>query len=247
MKVILIDDELANLEDLQYLLGKNCPDVKVVGRASNIEDALQLINLHLPDLLFLDIQIGKSTGFYLLLRLGRKNVEVIFVTAYDHYGIQAIKFAALDYLLKPVDPDDLIAAVLKAEERISSKISKGQLDFLLSQIKQSKHSIPKIALPQQHEIRYVPVDEIMRCVADNTYTYFHLSNGEVILISKPLKEYSDLLKPQGFLRAHQSHLCNRIFVKSWLKEDGGMLLMSNGDKIPVSKPNREMVKGILAE
>jgi two-component system LytT family response regulator len=87
----------------------------------------------------------------------------------------------------------------------------------------------------------------MRCVADNTYTYFHLSNGEVILISKPLKEYSDLLKLQGFVRAHQSHLCNRIFVKSWLKEDGGMLLMSNGDKIPVSKPNREMVKGILAE
>ncbi|MEJ7559303.1 MAG: LytTR family DNA-binding domain-containing protein [Pedobacter sp.] len=246
MRAILIDDELANLEDLQFLLEKNCPEVKVVGRASNIEDALQLISLNLPYLLFLDIQIGKNTGFDLLLRLERKDVEVIFVTAYDHYGIQAIKFAALDYLLKPVDPGDLKVAVSKAEERISSKISKGQLDFLLSQIKQTKHGIPKIALPQQHEIRYVSVDEIMRCVADNTYTNFYLSSGEMILISKPLKEYSDLLKPQGFVRAHQSHLCNPSFVKSWLKEDGGMLLMNNGDKIPVSKPNREMVKALLA-
>jgi two-component system LytT family response regulator len=247
MRAILIDDELANLEDLQFLLEKNCPEVKVVGRAGNIEDALQIINLHVPDLLFLDIQIGKNTGFDLLLRLGRKDVEVIFVTAYDHYGIQAIKFAALDYLLKPVDPGDLITAVSKADERISSKISRGQLDFLLSQIQQTKQGIPKIALPQQHEIRYVLVDEIMRCVADNTYTNFYLSNGEMILISKPLKEYSDLLKPQGFVRAHQSHLCNPSFVKSWLREDGGMLLMSNGDKVPVSKPNREMVKALLAK
>ena len=118
---------------------------------------------------------------------------------------------------------------------------------MLSQIKKSEATIPKIALPQQHEIRYVSVDDIVRCVADNTYTFFFLSNGDKILISKPLKEYAGLLKPQGFVRAHQSHLVNPKFVKSWLKEDGGTLLMTNGDKIPVSKPNREMVKEVLGK
>ncbi|KQN38010.1 two-component system response regulator [Pedobacter sp. Leaf41] len=247
MRAILVDDELANLENLQVLLSTNCPDVKVVATANNIDDAFEKINLHRPDLLFLDIQMGKTTGFDLLNQLGDKTFEVIFVTAYDNYGIQAVKFAALDYLLKPVDPDELMVAVSKAENRIANKMSGEQLNFLLNQIKRSEPTVPKIALPQQHEIRYVSVDDIVRCVADNTYTFFHLSSSEKILISKPLKEYSDLLKPQGFVRSHQSHLVNPKFVKSWLKEDGGTLLMNNGDKIPVSKPNREIVKAILGK
>lgn len=247
MRAILVDDELANLENLQVLLAKNCPEVKVVAIANNIDDAFEKVNLHRPDLLFLDIQMGKTTGFDLLNKLGDKTFEVIFVTAYDNYGIQAVKFAALDYLLKPVDPDELVAAVSKARERIANKMNGEQLNFLLNQIKRSEPAVPKIALPQQHEIRYVAVDDIVRCVADNTYTFFYLSTDEKILISKSLKEYSDLLKPHGFVRAHQSHLVNPKFVKSWLKEDGGTLLMNNGDKIPVSKPNREMVKAVLGK
>lgn len=247
MRAILVDDESANLENLKILLDKHCPDIKVVASASNIDEAFAQVNLHHPDLLFLDIQMGKTTGFDLLNLLSKKTFEVVFVTAYDHYGIQAVKFAALDYLLKPVDPEELIAALEKAEIRFRNKINGEQLNFLLSQIKKSEPSSPKIALPQQHEIRYVFVDDIVRCVADNTYTFFFLSNGDKILISKPLKEYSDLLKPQGFVRAHQSHLVNPKFVKSWLKEDGGTLLMNNGDKIPVSKPNREMVKEVLGK
>jgi len=227
------------------MLASYCPAIKVVATANNITTAFDQVNLHRPDLLFLDIQMGKTTGFDLLNQLEEKTFEVIFVTAYDNYGIQAVKFAALDYLLKPVDPDELILAVSKAESRLESKSNGQQLNFLLNQIKRTEPAIPKIALPQQHEIRYVSVDNIVRCIADNTYTYFYLSNGEKILISKPLKEYSDLLKPQGFVRAHQSHLVNPKYVKSWLKEDGGILLMINGDKIPVSKPNREMIKAIL--
>lgn len=247
MRAILVDDEVANLENLQVLLAKNCPEVKVVAVASNIDDAFTQVNLHRPELLFLDIQMGKTTGFDLLNLLTEKSFEVIFVTAYDSYGIQAVKFAALDYLLKPVDPGELSLAISKAEQRIKSKINGEQLNFLLNQIKRTEPAVLKIALPQQNEIRYVSVDEIVRCVADNTYTFFHLSSGEKILISKPLKEYSDLLKPQGFVRTHQSHLVNPGFVKSWLKEDGGTLLMNNGDKIPVSKPNREMVKAVLGK
>ncbi len=247
MRTILVDDEVANLENLKILLDKHCPNIKVVASASNIDEAFAQVNLHHPDLLFLDIQMGKTTGFDLLNQLTEKTFEVVFVTAYDHYGIQAVKFAALDYLLKPVDPEELIAAVEKAEIRFRNKINGEQLNFLLSQIKKSEPSSPKIALPQQHEIRYVSVDDIVRCIADNTYTFFFLSNGNKILTSKPLKEYSDLLKPHGFVRAHQSHLVNPKFVKSWLKEDGGTLLMNNGDKIPVSKPNRELVKEVLGK
>jgi len=247
MRAILVDDEPANLENLQILLTKNCPQVKVVAVANNIHDAFEEINLHLPDLLFLDIQMGKTTGFDLLSLLSENTFEVIFVTAFDNYGIQAVKFAALDYLLKPVDPDELKIAVSKAEGRIKRKINGDQLNFLIHQIKRTEPKILKIALPQQHEIRYVSVNDIMRCVADNTYTFFYLFDGEKILISKSLKEYSDLLKPQGFVRAHQSHLVNPKFVKSWLKEGGGTLLMKNGDKIPVSKPNRDIVKAALGK
>lgn len=247
MRAIVIDDERANLENLAALLAKYCPTVKIVGQSQSVEEAVNLINLHQPDLLFLDIQMGKSSGFDLLTQLSEKSFEVIFVTAYDQYGIQAVKFAALDYLLKPVNPDELINAVTKAEARFKSKVENEQLGFLLQQIKKTGAVEPKIALPQQNEIRYITINEILRCEADNTYTFFFLTNGDKILVSKPLKEYSDLLKPHGFLRTHQSHLINPKFVKSWLKEDGGILLMDNGHKIPVSKPNRDSVKSVLGK
>lgn len=247
MRAILVDDESANLKNLEVLLAKYCREVKVVGVAKQVEEAVEIINLHRPDLLFLDIQMGKSTGFDLLSLLEDKSFEVIFVTAYDQYGIQAVKFAALDYLLKPIIPDELINAVIKAESRIRNKIQNEQLNFLLKQFKSPEVLVQKIALPQHNEIRYVPINEISRCEADNTYTFFFLATGDKILISKPLKEYSDLLKPHGFLRTHQSHLINPSFVVSWLKEDGGVLLMKNGDKIPVSKPNRESVKLALGK
>ena len=247
MRAILVDDERANIEVLQILLAKYCPAVKVIATAHQVDEAVSLLNLHRPDLVFLDIQIGKSTGFDLLNQLSQKPFEVIFVTAYDHYGIQAVKFAALDYLLKPVNPDELIHAVANATIRIGNKIQNEQLNFLLQQIKAPDHFVQKIALPQHSEIRYVGISEILRCEADNTYTFFFLRNGDKILISRSLKEYSDMLKPHGFLRTHQSHLINPSCVKSWLKEDGGVLLMNNGDKIPVSKPNRESVKEALGK
>lgn len=247
MRVILVDDERANLENLQVLLGNYCPTVKIVATANHIDNAVEVIDLHRPDLLFLDIQMGKSSGFDLLNKISNPSFEVIFVTAYNHYGIQAVKFAALDYLLKPVNTDELMDAVSKAEGRLKNKVQGEQLSFLLQQITKPETRNPKIALPQQNEIRYVEVKDIVRCEADNTYTFFHLANGDRILISKPLKEYSDLLKPHGFLRTHQSHLINPMFVKSWLKEDGGMLLMKNGDKVAVSKPNREGVKTALGK
>jgi two-component system, LytTR family, response regulator len=245
MKAILVDDEPANLENLSALLNKYCPQVEVVGRAEDIIPAIGLIKAHEPDLVFLDIHLGKKSGFDLLNALSEKFFEVIFVTAYDQYGIQAVKFAALDYLLKPLDIDELMLAVDKAAEKIKSKRKTGQLDLLLQYLKNPAPAAVKIALPQQQEIRYVLVNDIVRCEAESSYTFFMLANGDKILISRPLKEYAELLEAHRFIRTHQSHLVNPVFVKSWLKEDGGILLLNNGDRVPVSKQNRENVKESL--
>ncbi|MES2653060.1 MAG: LytTR family DNA-binding domain-containing protein [Bacteroidota bacterium] len=246
MKAILVDDEQSNIDNITALLKKYCPRVSILASATTVFEAEQLINQHKPDILFLDIQMGEQTGFDLLALIVKKNFEVVFITAFDKYGIEAIKFAALDYLLKPVVIAELVLAVNKAEDKIATRDKNQQLQFLLNHIKSGEQSPTKIALPQLHEIRYVPVNEILRCEADNSYTFFYLSSGERILISRSIKEYNDLLKPLGFLRAHQSHLVNKIFVKSWLKEDGGCLLLCNGDKVPVSRPNRNLVQQALS-
>lgn len=247
MRAILIDDENSNLENLRSLLGKHCPQVTIMSTAQNVSDAVIAIEKYLPQLVFLDIQMGEQTGFDILTLLPTRNFEVIFVTAYDQYGIQAVKFAALDYLLKPIDIEELVTAVTKAEHELGAQIQTSQLDFLLQQLQKSTTTASKIALQMQTEIRYVSLSEIIRCEADNTYTHFFLSGNEKILVSKSLKEYADLLRPGGFLRTHQSHLVNPKYVKSWLKEDGGVLLLISGEKIPISKPNRETVKQALQQ
>jgi len=247
MRVILVDDEISNLENLRTLLEKHCPQVNILATTQSVTEAVNAIEKQLPDLIFLDIQMGKQTGFDVLKSLPQRNFEVIFVTAYDQYGIQAVKFAALDYLLKPVDIDELKTAISKAEQKLAAQMPTAQLDFLLQQIKSPQPTINKIALPMQSEIRYIALADIIRCEADNTYTFFFLANNEKLLVSKSLKEYADLLKPNGFLRTHQSHLVNPDFVKSWLKEDGGVLLLTSGTKIPISKPNKEIVRQALQQ
>lgn len=246
MKAILVDDEQSNIANICALLKKYCPRVNILASATDIYEAEKLIKYHQPDLIFLDIQMGEQTGFDLLALISEKNFEVVFITAFDKYGIEAIKFAALDYLLKPVVIADLVLAVNKAEDKIITRDKNQQLQFLLSHVKSGEQLPTKIALPQLHEIRYVSVNEIIRCEADNSYTFFYLSSNERILISRSIKEYNELLKPLGFLRAHQSHLVNKTFVRSWLREDGGSLLLSNGDKVPVSRPNRNLVQQALS-
>jgi len=242
MKALIIDDEQSNIENIKTLIKLYCPRVNLVDSATSVESATELIALHQPDLLFLDIRLGEQSGFDLLRILPNKDFEVIFITAFDKYGIEAIKFAALDYLLKPVDIPELVLAVNKAEDKVIAKQKNQQLNFLLNHIKNGETTPTKIALPQLHEIRYVLVNDIIRCEADNSYTLFYLANKDKIMVSRSIKEYSEILKPIGFLRTHQSHLVNVIFVKSWIKEDGGSLLLNNGDKIPVSKPNKTAVQ-----
>ncbi|SJN45207.1 response regulator [Sphingobacterium sp. JB170] len=247
MRAVLIDDEISNLENLRILLERHCSQVTIIATAQNVSDAVDVIQKYSPDLVFLDIQMDKQTGFDVLKMLPMRNFEVIFVTAYDKYGVQAVKFAALDYLLKPIDIEELMIGVNKAEHKLATQIQTSQLDFLLQQLKKPEMNVSKIALQMQSEIRYITLSEIIRCEADNTYTHFFLSSDERIMVSKSLKEYADLLCPNGFLRTHQSHLVNPKYIKSWLKEDGGILLLMSGEKIPISKPNKETVKQALQQ
>jgi two-component system LytT family response regulator len=246
MKALLIDDEPSNNENLLLLLKSYAPDVQVCAVAENVDEALKAIKLHRPVLVFLDIQLHSQSGFDLLKQLDEINFEIIFVTAYNQYGIQAVKFAALDYLLKPVDIDELTLAIGKARIAIARKQKNERLNYLLEYLKDDNQAKPRIALPLFGETRYVNISDIIRCEADNTYTRFWLINNEQVLVSKTLKEYVDMLANYGFLRSHQSHLVNMVYIKSWLREDGGSLLLTDGTKIPVSKLNRERVKQALA-
>jgi two-component system, LytTR family, response regulator len=247
MKGLIVDDELSNQENLQHLLKTYAPDVDVCAVAENVADAVKAIKLYQPELLFLDIQLHGQSGFDLLKQLGEINFEIIFVTAYNQYGIQAVKFAALDYLLKPIDIDELTKAIDKARKAIQQRKKNERLGYLLEYLKDDNQVKPRIALPMFGETRYVNIADIIRCEADNTYTKFALLSGEQVLVSKTLKEYADMLAGYSFLRAHQTHLVNMAYIKSWLREDGGSLLLTDGTKIPVSKLNRGKVKDMLAE
>lgn len=242
MTCVIIDDERHNIDNLEGLLREHCPDVQVAATALNENTGTQAVRDKQPDLVFLDIQMPGGTGFEMLKSLAPVSFEVIFVTAFDQFGLQAIKFSALDYLLKPVDPDELKAALAKARERIATKRKNLHIDNLLAYIRGERGHAPRIALPTFEETLFVEVRRITRCEASNNYTYVYFQEGDRVLVSRTLKEFTVLLKDYHFVRPHQSHLVNLAFVKSWLREDGGMLSMQDGTRIPISRQNREAVK-----
>ena len=246
MRAILVDDEPHNVANLQALLGTYCPQVEVCGTALNVETAKRLLYAHEPDLLFLDIQMPQQNGFDLLRSLPAHNTAVIFVTAYDQYALQAMRFAAVDYLLKPVAIDELQAAVERAGKQHRLKEQNQLLQNLL-QILNDGHrpDEPRITLATAKETRFVKISEIIRCESANNYTTFYLTDGEALLVCKPIYGYDDLLKEHGFVRCHQSHLVNKLFIKSWKKEFGDFLLLTNGSEVPISKGKKEDLKKSL--
>jgi two-component system LytT family response regulator len=214
----------------------------VSGKAKNLAAARTLIEAHQPDVVLLDIQLGQQNGFDLLKDLPI-TFEVIFVTAFSEYGIKAIKFAALDYLLKPVNPAELQQAIEKAQKKKNAKTQQQQIDSLFQYLqKQTTGPLHLIALPSSKETRLVPPEDIIRCESMNSYTRFFLKNEEQLLVSKPIFEYESLLMDYGFIRCHQSHLVNMQFVKSYSKEGNGLLNLYNGEQIPVSRLKKDQVK-----
>ncbi|GAA4436314.1 LytTR family DNA-binding domain-containing protein [Ravibacter arvi] len=247
IRAIIVDDEPNNVDNLKALLKRHCPQVSVAAEAHHADHAIEVIHTFRPDLVFLDILMPGKTGFDLLKSLQRADFEVVFVTGFDQFGIEAIRFSAVDYLLKPIDPLELQSAVSRATAKIQEKQQNLQLQnlvqLLLHEKQKSEH---KIALSSSKETRFVKTGEIVRCIAENNYTLFFLESGEKILVSRPMFEYDEMLAAYGFIRPHHSHLVNLSYVKSLLKEDSGYLLMMDDSKIPVSRIKKEMVKKALS-
>lgn len=243
INALLIDDELSNLQNLGRLLTKQCPEITIVGSTHHVREAASLIQQTAPDLLFLDIQMPGMNGFELLESLPDHSFELIFVTAHDQYGIQAVKFAAIDYLLKPIDIPELKKAVAKVVARRAQRAQNLQLQHLLHYLKQqTDKGSHRIALPTAKETRFVHPTDIVRCESSNSYTRFFLVSGEKLLIARPIYEYEEMLADYGFFRCHQSHLINRQAITSWIREDGDQLLMADGVRVPVSRQKRAALR-----
>lgn len=246
VRTVIIDDERKNVDNLASLLSTYCPQVEIAGTAFDAPSGRQMILQLQPQLVFLDIQMPGESGFDMLRALNRYNFEVIFVTAYDKYGIQAVKFAAVDYLLKPVNITELQLAVDKVIARLQYKNQNLQLENLIQLLQQQQHKEEhRIALPVLKETRFVYTREIIRCEASNNYSRFFLTDGEVLLVSRPIFEYEEILKDYGFLRCHQSHLVNKKFIKSWIKDNGQYLLLQNGMQVPISRNKKDVVVNAL--
>ncbi|WP_029279855.1 LytR/AlgR family response regulator transcription factor [Pedobacter borealis] len=242
IRAVIIDDEKNNIENMVSLLQKYELPVTIVGSATNADDAISTIVATNPDLLFLDIQMPEKNGFDVLKALPHYQFEVIFVTAFDQYGIQAVKFSAIDYLLKPVNPEELKASITKVETKLNQRKQNFQLENLMELIKnKDAKKDHKLALASTKEIRFVHTDEIIRCESSNAYTQFYLTDGKNIMVSKPIFEYEEMLSNYDFIRCHQSHLVNSKFIKSLVKEDSGYLLLNDDTRIPISRGKKENV------
>ena len=241
IKAVVIDDEKHSIETLKWKLENYCPEVEIIASFSDPVKGLDYLKENAPDLLFLDIEMPMLNGFDILEELGDISFDVIFTTAYDDFGIQAIKFSALDYLLKPIQNQELKKAIEKFTNKgTTKKITSTQLEVLFKNIKEEENGRPgKIALSTKESIEFVNPEDIIVCSSDSNYTLVYLSDGRKKLLSKTLKEFEEMLSALNFFRPHHSHLINLSHVKEYVRADGGYLVMSNKMNIPVSRNKKE--------
>lgn len=240
LKAIIIDDETYCCEALATLLERYCPEVKVADICYSGEAAITAIKEQKPQLLFLDIEMPQMNGFELLEKLPEINFQLIFTTSYDQYAIKAIRFSALDYLLKPVDREELQKAVQKTISRLSSPLPQ-QLEILLQKINHSSSPVQKIALPTMEGLQMVALDFIISCASDSNYTVFFLKNKQKIIVSRTLKDVEEMLNDLNFFRVHHSYMVNMNEINKYIKGEGGYLIMSDGSSVDVSRSKKEML------
>jgi len=236
IKAVIIDDEPQSRTTVSNILTNFCDDIVILGEADDVSSGFKLINGKSPQVVFLDIQMPDGNGFDLLQKFETIDFHVVFVTAYDQYAIKAIKFSAIDYILKPIDPQQLIDAVEKLRKLLPQQTqSTERINNLLA----NKQVLSKIALPTLNGYRFVNIKDIIRCEADNNYTNFFLQTTEQVIVTRTLKEYEQLLKSDSFIRVHQSHLVNLNFVTQYIKGDGGIAIMSDGSEVEISRRKKE--------
>jgi two-component system, LytTR family, response regulator len=240
IKTIIIEDEKKSREMLAAIIEKNCPDLSIIGLAKDVTEGENLIRQLKPDLVFLDISMPDGTGFDLLERVQGFKFELIFATASDQHAIRAIKYSACDYLLKPIDVEELQHAVSKViARRRSTPPDMENLQFLIQQLKRSDDNFAKITLPTGTAYEVVNLKDIVRLEADGSYTYFYLTNHRKLMVTASLKHYEDILPETEFLRVHHHNLINMNHVVRFIKEDGGYAVMSDDSKVEISRRKKD--------
>lgn len=238
IQTIIIDDVENNRKILSKLIQDNCPNIEIIAEADGVETGLEAIRRLHPDLILLDISMDDGDAFDLLGHLDKIDFKVIFVTAHEEFAVKAFKFSAVDYILKPVNPKDLVIAINKAGNLLINEF-KLQLTALSNNIKSPESKT--IVLKTLENIFLVNVHDILRCEAERNYTMFYRDNKQRLIVSKPLKEYEEMLKDHGFFRVHHSHLVNLSFVERFEKSEGGHVVLKDSSKIPVAQRKKELL------
>jgi two-component system LytT family response regulator len=238
-RTIIVEDDVKHIRSLKKMVHEHCPQIEIVGEAKNVTDAYKLINELGPDLVFLDIILHKQTAFDLLDKLMPFDFEVIFITSYEKYTLKAIKYAALDYLIKPLVVKELQAATKKAVKRIFEKYVNHQLDLLMTNVKAVQNNLnQKIAVPTVEGFVFIQMQDIIRCEAHGAYTYIFTNKKDKVIASKNIKEYEEILPKNFFFRIHNSHLININRMLRYNKGRGGTVTMEDGTQIEVASRRR---------
>ncbi|OFZ24741.1 MAG: hypothetical protein A3D92_16475 [Bacteroidetes bacterium RIFCSPHIGHO2_02_FULL_44_7] len=247
MDILIVDDEHLVRQGLVEFLGLCGMDTSAIRQATGIKEGLRLIDEQTPELLFLDVEMGDGTGFDLLNQLKHKNFLVIMITAHNKYAVDAFKFCALDFLEKPIDLEDLNRVLERVESEQKTRDLAQQFSYLKEHIENHSSVDKKIVLKDNKGLYFIKTSEILHCEASGSYTYFKLSDGRSIVVTKPLREYENLLEPLGFVRTHNSHLVNAKHIIRLDKTEGGSVILENGDAIPISQRRMDFVIQILSQ
>jgi two-component system LytT family response regulator len=245
MRILLIDDEAAARNTLRRMLADIAPEIKVEAEANNIELAYELCMEHKPDLVFLDVELGNEKGFSLLEKPNIPPFKVIFVTAHEKYSLQAIRCSALDFLLKPVDPEELKNAITKATAAVDKDDIAKRLETLLHNLYHVEKEKKKLVLKTFDQIQIIDVKDIVQCISDKNYTIFSMADGARLMVSKNLGEYEEMLSDYGFFRIHHSHLVNVDFISKYDKKNGGVLVLKDQSQVPVSLRKKNILLKIF--
>jgi len=245
IKAILIDDERDALEMLEWQLKQYCPIVSILAMCTSSDEGVEAIKKQSPQLVFLDIEMPHKSGFEVIKSFPDPSFDIIFTTAYNQFAVQAFKIAALDYLLKPIDAEDLTKAIIRFEKKQLQQNLKTQLEQLMKEYKPLKWQTERIALPTADGIIFTDPQEIVRAEASGNYATVFFTGAKKILLAKTLKEIEELLKPFSFIRIHQTHLVSISHIAMYSKNDGGVIVMKDGTRLPVSRQRKEEVMNLI--
>jgi two-component system, LytTR family, response regulator len=246
LKTIIVDDEHDAVNFISTIITEYCPSLEVVGKAHNVSEGVAAIIDRIPDLVFLDIEMPNGNGFDLLSKFPEKNFDVIFITAFNHYAIKAIKFSAVDYILKPININEFIEAVNRVIQKRTEKTTGTDDSFrILMENLKSAHPT-RLAIPTSDGMEYLNPKDIIRIEADRSYSWFFITGNRKILVSKHLKEFQDLLSDRYFFRSHNSHLINLKYVRKFSRREGGFIEMLDGEQIPISRNRKDLFLAHMA-